>query len=197
MLLQALDLLDRGLVTRLVLSSLPSQPQLHAQSQPETENVSPPQADIHLQGAEEEKEMGKERQNVVYKVMSSQQPSRFKDAGNSKGGQGQVYTVRLRAWNCSCAAFVFSCYPSSTHYPPPHIPHHTEEGEGKGGWEFGGMSFDGKGEGGNVPVCKHLLACLLGERWEGVLGKGMGMGKEGYVGVKGVGRGEMGGFGGE
>jgi hypothetical protein len=58
---------------------------------------------------------------------------------------------------------------------------------GKGrGWEFGGLSFDGK-EGGKVPVCKHLLACLLVERWEDVFG--------GYVKERSVEREEMAGVG--
>lgn len=54
-------------------------------------------------------------------------------------------------------------------------------------WEFGGLSADGR-EGGAVPVCKHLLACVLGERW-GVL--------KGYVKERSVGREEMAGLAGE
>jgi hypothetical protein len=60
------------------------------------------------------------------------------------------------------------------------------EREGEG-WEFGGLGGDGK-DGGGVPVCKHLVASLLGERWD-VL--------EGYVKERGVSRDEMGGIGGE
>lgn len=40
-------------------------------------------------------------------------------------------------------------------------------------WEFGGLSTDGKDGGADdrsVPCCKHLLACVLAERWEAVLG---------------------------
>jgi hypothetical protein len=56
-------------------------------------------------------------------------------------------------------------------------------------WEFGGLSLDGvEGAEGGVPVCKHLLACLLGERW-GILA--------GYVKEKVVNREEMAGLGGE
>lgn len=39
---------------------------------------------------------------------------------------------------------------------------------GEGGWEYGGLSSDGmrSGEGNDdVPICKHLLAVLLGEKW--------------------------------
>lgn len=55
-------------------------------------------------------------------------------------------------------------------------------------WEVGGLSVDGL-DGGSVPVCKHLLACVLGEWWGGVLGR--------YVKEREVGREEMAGFGGE
>lgn len=57
------------------------------------------------------------------------------------------------------------------------------------GREFGGMSTDGRGdEGGPVPVCKHLLACVLGERW-GLLG--------GYVKEREISREEMAALGAE
>jgi hypothetical protein len=56
-------------------------------------------------------------------------------------------------------------------------------------WEFGGLSVDGDGDGGGMVVCKHLVACLLGERWREVLG--------GFVTERGVGRGEMAGLAGE
>lgn len=61
------------------------------------------------------------------------------------------------------------------------------EGSSSEQWEFGGMGIVREGEG--VPVCKHLLACVLGERWEGVMG--------GFVNVRRVGREEMAGLGGE
>lgn len=72
-----------------------------------------------------------------------------------------------------------------------------EEGEGEEGWEFGGMSSDGvgalhggegdEGRGGNVPpCCKHLLACVLAERWAVGLG--------GYVNERVVSREEMAGI---
>jgi len=36
-----------------------------------------------------------------------------------------------------------------------------EGGKERVKWEFGRVSFDGRGDGGKVPICKHLLACLL------------------------------------
>lgn len=55
-------------------------------------------------------------------------------------------------------------------------------------WHFGGVSFDGtgadiSGEAGVPPCCKHLLACVLAERWGGGLGS--------YVSRRTVAREEM------
>ncbi|KAJ1338099.1 coproporphyrinogen III oxidase [Microdochium nivale] len=52
----------------------------------------------------------------------------------------------------------------------------TRRGEGGIGHkthEFGGLSIDGAPDSGiaNVPCCKHLLACVLGQRWSSVLGE--------------------------
>lgn len=63
-------------------------------------------------------------------------------------------------------------------------------------WEFGGLSIDGRGGGGGgpgseggdggVPCCKHLLACVLAEKWNTVLG--------GYMEERVVGREEAAGL---
>jgi hypothetical protein len=207
MLLQALDLLDRGLVTRLTQS--PESEQENSIPVPAQEaEVWPPQAYIHLQPSsshpetgnradEQEKEKG--RRSVMYSVRSSQ-PS--KGRYSSVVG-GMVYTVHLESWNCSCAAFAFSAFPASS-YGSSGVPWDLgssgeedsferglgeEKEEGAKEWEFGGWSLDGKSDAGGVPVCKHLLACLLGERWKDVLG--------GYVNEKRVSREEMAGYGAE
>ena len=116
---------------------------------------------------------GEGKRNRVYQVRSSQAPkSRFKDNSVSN----LTYTVRLEAWNCSCAAFAFESFPGGSYSSPWTDAAVSSDDEdaaaaagGEGRWEFGGLSSDGK-EGGHVPVCKHLLACLLAERWESVLG---------------------------
>lgn len=170
--------------------------------------VKPPQAHIHLlslgQGEKESnEEAGEEkktgRENYVFQVRSSQPvKGRFRDTSSLSGG-GNIYTVRLEAWNCSCAAFAFSAFPSSSSpsYSAPwkgmnqaesNLDEELGEADGEEDvWEFGGLSLDGE-EGGNVPVCKHLLACLLGERWDLL---------ERYVKKREVEREEMAGVGGE
>jgi len=110
---------------------------------------------------------------VVYYVRSSQRPRGYK-RGNNEGLEGSTsYEVRLKAWNCTCAAFAFAAFNSSA----PRLA--QDEGAEKGGDE---MRFGGLLRGEEVPVCKHLLACVLAER--------MG----GYVEEKVVGREEMAGW---
>ena len=57
---------------------------------------------------------------------------------------------------------------------PQHFNHttpmdDTTEEQAAGKWEFGALSNDGK-DGGSVPACKHLLACVLADRWPAVKG---------------------------
>lgn len=89
---------------------------------------------------------------------------------------GKRYLVRLGAWHCTCAAFAFAAAAASA-----AAGGWDEEGQGGVGgeavrgdareeWSFGGMSLDGLGQNGEeVPLCKHLLACLLAERWDAAL----------------------------
>ncbi|KAK2069829.1 hypothetical protein P8C59_004376 [Phyllachora maydis] len=50
-----------------------------------------------------------------------------------------------------------------------------EDADETAAWSFGGLSLDGTedsvSETEAVPVCKHLLACLLAERWKAALGR--------------------------
>lgn len=113
---------------------------------------------------------------------------------------GAVYHVHVEAWNCSCAAFAFAAFAAASSSMPWRSDgdggelYGMREGIGGSGneeneWEFGGLSHDGREESGGVPVCKHLLACVLVERWEDVLGS--------YVKEKEVSREEMAGYGAE
>ncbi|KAL9001982.1 MAG: hypothetical protein Q9188_005078, partial [Gyalolechia gomerana] len=126
---------------------------------------------------------------------SSSSAGRTYDALASSGGRS--YEVRLKAWNCSCPAFAFA----SVGCIGVEGLETGDEGDGRG-WgveedadersrvegedrgkdgRFGGLI---RGEG-DMPVCKHLLACLLSESW-----KGFG----GFVEERVVGRDEMSGW---
>jgi hypothetical protein len=127
------------------------------------------------------------------------------EAGEAVMMEGEKgYIVRLEAWHCTCAGFAFSSVAStsvaSTGASCDDLGGRGweevvswEEGTGMDRdmeWSFGGMSLDGlaagAGVGEGVPVCKHLLACLLGERWSVALGR--------YVVERRVGREEMAGI---
>ncbi|KAL8718611.1 MAG: hypothetical protein Q9225_004274 [Loekoesia sp. 1 TL-2023] len=179
-LLPALDLLDRKLVTRLTLGS-----------------TSSAEGDVDATGGGGDVD-GKAR--IAFYVRSSQQPrsSRFSSRRtyDALAGSGQNYEVRLKAWNCSCPAFAFAsvaCLGNAGFDSLTFGDGSDEVGEGagggngkdggrsEGGGRFGGL-VDGEG---NMPVCKHLLACLLAECWSGF---------EGFMEKRVVGKEEMGGW---
>ncbi|KAK8025013.1 hypothetical protein PG990_002836 [Apiospora arundinis] len=201
-LLPALDLLDRRLVTRII-------PVLHQHDITTTTTTTATAQDETPMKAEtepgiipeEDKEtLAPEEPNFFYLVRSgtAQQSSRrsrktAEPPNEGGGGSGPTYVVQTQPWNCSCAEFAFSAFPAESVTPVYHISpasssrrsipsRHdvTKERRQKGAddaddrddaWEFGGMSRDGAAVGtGGVPCCKHLLACVLAERWTDVLG---------------------------
>lgn len=124
-----------------------------------------------------------------------------------KARVGRYYLVTLRAWNCTCPSFTLDAFPPArpTKDPAGDTEHGTRAGTGggvrgkeegehvvsrgredEGSWSFGGSSADGLGIGRSVPCCKHLLACVLTERWGDVLGS--------FVPVKSVRKGEIAGL---
>ncbi|KAI4119543.1 MAG: hypothetical protein LQ338_007259 [Usnochroma carphineum] len=183
-LLPALDLLDRKFVTRLVLDA----------SHPECTND-------HGIG-EAEQRVPQTRQRMLYYVRSSQQPrsSRFSSGRtyDAFASSGLHYEVRLKAWNCSCPAFAFAwvgCMGdggfeglgldeedfAAREREDLGVNDGEDRGRPGGDVRFGGL-MRGEGE---MPVCKHLLACLLAESWRGF---------GGFVEERVVGREEMGGW---
>ena len=136
-------------------------------------------------------ESGEHNGNGVYYVRSSQPPpppsSRYNHHQYGSIGKGgpNYYEVRLYAWNCTCPAFIFSLLnnlqpfiPSrptdplheSTNLTPPLTTTTTSQ---KAEWTFGGLSLDGEdGVEMPMPICKHLLACVLVEKGSRNLFKG-------------------------
>lgn len=188
LLLPALDLLDRGLVTRLTLplsSPPPPPPPPHDGSSAQPQPPPPPPSKVyHVRSAQ---------------PSSSTSSRRFThrdgDGPTSAAGKSRYYVVHTAVWNCTCAAFAFAAFPPvpAPVRARPHGGTTSDNDEDGGGaareWEFGGLSSDGTGVGGGrsvPPCCKHLLACVLAERWEGVLGR--------YVNGRVVGREEMAGI---
>ena len=136
-LLPALDLLDRSLVTRFVIE---------------------PASQVGLG----DNATGEVKQdNVVYYVRSAQttRPSRYQSVA-AVGGIS--YEVRLRAWNCSCPAFTFSALNGLgiIEISEGMEMVYGDAAKTEGEWRFGGLL---RGEDG-VPICKHLLSCVLIEK---------------------------------
>jgi len=104
---------------------------------------------------------------------------------------GASYEVRLKAWNCSCPAFAFAALPASSEEDSGSRDDDGVGGDGDeaddggyglsagaastastaaahdGGDAVAWLGFGGLARGGNVPVCKHLLACVVAERCSG------------------------------
>ena len=151
-LLPALDLLDRSLVTRFQIASLNS-----------TESTTG--ANLDSDAAEADGAHG----NVVYYVRSSQQ-SRAARYQTGASTAGLSYEVRLKGWNCSCPAFTFSAINALNDGFRDGVEISSREGQGHGdedeAWSFGGLSLGER----TMPVCKHLLACVLVERCQALKG---------------------------
>jgi hypothetical protein len=149
-LLPALDLLDRGLVTRFVLAS---------------DSNKPPEQAEHAQASHSELNDAGRKQTIAYYVRTAQKPS-----SRSRAAQATTsYEVHLTAWSCSCPAFAFAAFPASL--PLDNSVGYTameqdEAAEGdwfrETGWRFGGLT-----RGNDVPTCKHLLACMIAEKCGG------------------------------
>jgi len=161
-LLPALDLLDRGLISRFSVAGTDAGDKNGIHNDALTaENV--------FDATQTESTVPR---NHVYYVRSAQhrpQPSNSRYSARSYDPTATNYEVRLTAWNCSCPAFAFSAFPSSlddassTAYDKHHdlssaAKLQSKRGEGAGGG-VGGLDLSDR-----FPICKHLLACVLSER---------------------------------
>lgn len=185
LLLPALDLLDRGLVTRLVLEG-GGRPTTSEDQDGPGPGPGAPKGTYVVRSA-----------RSAHPHPRRQQQQQQQQATTPAAASG-AYVARLGAWNCTCAAFAFAAFPTTTTTTTTTMRGVSRPDSDGGGldppnddgppWSFGGMTFDGRGgEGdGDVPCCKHLLACLLAERWQAALGS--------YVVERRVGREEMAGI---
>jgi hypothetical protein len=150
-LLLALDILDRGFVMRYTY--------------PNSHNLN---NDI-----DNDTERENNDETLIFIVQSTSNHDR--EAGGV--GRGKVYHVHLKTWNCSCPAFVMNCF-------PPATPGDSNDDsdmidvivEGQSDTEeawFGGtlrnreVSYDDR----SVPICKHILACVLVARCPNLFGR--------------------------
>lgn len=148
LLLPALDLLDRRLVTRVkhiksTLGTLARQDGTATESEG-GENRGHASDAIHVYIVRSVAPTGGRRNR---KLVSSSSP--------------KSYVVRLQAWNCSCASFALNAFPAHALSPFNLAEQPQEAEESASPISFGGLSLSRGGE--DVPCCKHLLACLLAE----------------------------------
>ncbi|OLN95351.1 hypothetical protein CCHL11_04705 [Colletotrichum chlorophyti] len=144
--LPALDLLDRNLVTRVVPEPCAT---------PDSNNKLDPPA-FHL-----------------VRSVASTISRRSHATSTSTASASTTYLVQLGAWNCTCANFAFEAFPAGEVTELAILDANDAGGSGDDAstreWQFGGLSSGGLEHGG-VPCCKHLLACILSEQWGDVLG---------------------------
>ncbi|KAK2739158.1 hypothetical protein FQN55_009563 [Onygenales sp. PD_40] len=189
-LLLALDILDRKMIKRYIPRrtlnhpvdvDLEQQQQQQQQQQQGTNNAHPePEplpSDPHQVRAEIEERETCENPDQVYFVRSSSStnPSR---PGTTQA-QERHYTVCLNAWNCSCPAFALAAFQDLSSRDLA-ADSGLEEGEvgDYSAWDdetssmlpFGGtLAREMYGP----PVCKHLLASMLGSQCPGLFGGGI------------------------
>ncbi len=156
MLLPAVDLLDRRLVARLSFA----------------ETASSDTSKREQEDASAAEEPGNDKPEMIHiytvKSVASTLSRRRRDAATA--GPARTHVVHLDAWNCSCAGFALEAIPGDGDTEDDEV-HSGEEAIGEEGWIFGGMSLDGAAGrwGEALPCCKHLLACLLADKWRDVL----------------------------
>jgi hypothetical protein len=91
------------------------------------------------------------RSPLIYYARSSQIRSSRYGAQTPR----TAYEVRPEAWHCSCPSFTFSAFSSRNTFDP------FERGEDD---SPGSDRWGGEMRGGELAICKHLLAVLIGER---------------------------------
>ncbi|KAF6832111.1 coproporphyrinogen iii oxidase [Colletotrichum plurivorum] len=204
--LPALDLLDRNLVTRVVLD--PTAPSPDDPADPADVNDSdaapapvPAPADAQAQQPppSQEDADGDWGMRMTVPDRSAREPTAFHLVRSAASRRNQAaaatafsattYLVHLNAWDCTCANFAFEAFPAVEDGQQLEILDadaiDDSDATAPPEWQFGGLSLDGMDHGG-VPCCKHLLACLLLEQWGSVLGS--------YVMENRVGKEEMAGI---
>ena len=156
---------------------LASSQQQQRYQNPHSTNPAPTVATSTSAPSNQTQEQSPSTETGLYIVRSAQTPTQHRTSSTSSftapGLGGSTYEVRLNAWNCSCAAFTFAAFPANRSSGRPSVnppggaaviaDAELEDLASKAGL-FGGLGVD-------MPVCKHLLACVLAERGRDVTGE--------------------------
>ena len=165
-LLPALDLLDRKLVTQFVVTA----PQ--ASSSPTAKSASSSKKSTAANSTSWE---------IFYVLSASATPSTSSKSTSKYrrvyNQSGTYYEVNLETWNCTCPAFAYSAFgrtldlsDEQTSRPGEDDVTEAEIGDDYRGWQFGGTLTK---EGSDAPICKHILAAVLGKALPDVFGGGV------------------------
>ncbi|OJJ89460.1 uncharacterized protein ASPGLDRAFT_31158 [Aspergillus glaucus CBS 516.65] len=180
-LLLALDILDRGLVRRLVRGNQEEVCDL------EIDTPSPSSFPHGLFSSQVPlvENSGREPVEDVFLVISAASSASIFTSTTTRQEGVKGYEVRLSAWNCTCPTFIFSAFRGETDSGESH--HHdqsdddyiygnsasvAEQGCART-YHFGGTLTRGPTRL-SPPSCKHLLACFLFVRCPRFFGTGEG-----------------------
>ncbi|PHH74725.1 hypothetical protein CDD83_4532 [Cordyceps sp. RAO-2017] len=190
--LPALDLLDRNLVARIYAPTDPSSERpypsasLHKQSGLDS-SVRHLNRDRKLFFPVSELSMEQKPSTRFYLVHPAASTSScHRDRAPRRSVK--VYAVHLDSWSCSCPGFALEAFaghvqladdeqnyliPATPQLSSPSFgsPTSRKAGQEDKNLDFGGLHVGGLPiSRGDVPCCKHLMACLLAETWPCMLG---------------------------
>lgn len=161
--LSALDLLDRHLLTRIIVRTENLKQRKVSTVEPTTASV----ASLENNNVASMAAAGSRhahRKTPLYFVRSAQQSRKPSTVRTYDALATHSYEVRPVAWNCSCPAFIFAAFPAGIGIAGSTLSDDGQvdlQQEGKDqGQVFGGLSRAN----GMPPACKHLLACVLAEQ---------------------------------
>lgn len=170
-LLPALDILDRGLVRRLVHANdgdtVPTDPAHEQAVVAEDQSTS--------QKPCSRTEIASRNEDIFLVTSASAVPpnSAAPSSTSATHEHEKGYEVRLHAWNCTCPTFALSAFrdlatrlnSSAEQYSCAEQLHD----QGPVAYPFGGTLTCGTDRD-SPPICKHILACVLFARCPGLLG---------------------------
>ncbi|KAJ9227538.1 hypothetical protein DTO169E5_5549 [Paecilomyces variotii] len=176
-LLLALDILDRKLVRRFVSSKQTEDGDGNAAEYTNTSGSGDDREEIPDSQEEEEVDSLPEQQTSVRDEMFLVLSTSSTTSQSSRRVPEKYYEVRLRAWNCTCPAFVLSAFRNLGNAVEEDVGVREDEDEEMnyyhGDHWLGGTLTRTMSGNSAPPMCKHLLACILATRCAGLFGNGL------------------------
>ncbi|PTB70096.1 hypothetical protein BBK36DRAFT_1189514 [Trichoderma citrinoviride] len=169
LLLPALDMLDRGLVSRLVVADGEEQ---RASEAATASVLSHAVVEAEIGSTDEQstsrsanngQEPGVTGRICMYTVQSAASPTSRRRRHTPL--RAKTYAVHLDAWNCSCGGFALDAY---SHYDAKSKD--EQQPCQSSALPLRPASLELASPDDDFPCCKHLLACLLAEKWKTTTG---------------------------